>query len=194
MSFSSKVKTDKSILSLIDTTFLKFEMLMNFLSGFVIVLIVAVSTINILGRWIFNAPVDGYIDWIEQFMAFFVFMGLAFVQREGGHIRMDMFVSTLKGRKLWVAELISTILILFITLILIYGTYAHFLRAYEIGDTSIDIGLPIWPAKLIIPFSLSILAIRLIIQIYAYGKAIKNNDSTPIAVPLDEDDIENIGK
>ena len=187
MSMSSKIKTDNSKLSFIDTSFLKLETMMSFLSGIVIILIVAISTVNILGRWLFNSPVDGYIDWIEQFMAFFVFMGLAFTQREGAHIRMDLFISTLKGRRLWIAELISTVLILFITLILIYGTYSHFLRAYEIGDTSIDIGLPIWPSKLIIPFSLSILAIRLVIQIYAYARAIKNNDDTPIAVPLIED-------
>ena len=184
MSETSKVKTDNSKLSFIDTSFLKLEVMMSFFSGIVIFLMVTISTVNILGRWFFNAPVDGYIDWIEQSMAFFVFMGIAFTQREGAHIRMDMFISSFSGRKLWIMELISTLLILFITLILIYGTYSHFLRAYEIGDTSIDIGLPIWPSKLIIPFSLSILAIRLLIQIYAYGRAIKNNEEFPVAVPL----------
>ena len=184
MSETSKVKTDNSKLSFIDTSFLKLEVMMSFFSGIVIFLMVTISTVNILGRWFFNAPVDGYIDWIEQSMAFFVFMGIAFTQREGAHIRMDMFISSFSGRKLWIMELISTILILFITLILIYGTYSHFLRAYEIGDTSIDIGLPIWPSKLIIPFSLSILAIRLLIQIYAYGRAIKNDEEFPVAVPL----------
>jgi len=160
---------------------------MSFLGGIVIFLVVMISTVNILGRWLFSFPVDGYIDWIEQFMAFFAFLGIAFTQREGGHIRMDLLVSKLKGRFLWSVELFTTFLMLFITVILIYGSYLHFLRAYTFGDTSLDIDLAVWPAKLIVPVALSLLAIRLIMQMLFFIRAIINNDSAPIGVPLPSD-------
>jgi TRAP-type C4-dicarboxylate transport system permease small subunit len=187
MSADTKIKTDQSILSKIDQFFFKIESFMSFIGGVVIFLIVMISTVNILGRWFFNMPVNGYIDWIEQFMAFFAFLGIAYTQREGGHIRMDMLVSKLKGRIFYVTELFTTTIILFLTLVLIYGSYLHFLRAYNLGDTSLDIDLPTWPAKLIIPIALTFLALRLIIQIWAYIRAIKNNDHDPIAVPKVED-------
>lgn len=183
MSSDSKIKTDQSTLSKVDQFFLKIESFMSFLGGVVIFLIVMISTVNILGRWLFSMPVNGYIDWIEQFMAFFAFLGIAYTQREGGHIRMDMLVSKLKGRFFYVTELFTTTIILFLTLVLIYGSSLHFLRAYNIGDTSLDIDLPTWPAKLVIPVALTFLALRLIIQIWAYIRAIKNNDPDPIAVP-----------
>jgi hypothetical protein len=50
-----------------------------------------------------------------------------------------------------------------------------------------DINLPIWPAKLIVPVALSILALRLILQIWAYSRAVKEGGDTPVAVPLIED-------
>ena len=190
MSTDSKIKTDQSALSAVDRFFLKIESFMSFLGGVVIFLIVMISTVNILGRWLFSMPVNGYIDWIEQFMAFFAFLGIAYTQREGGHIRMDMVVSKLKGRFFYITELFTTTIILFLTLVLIYGSSLHFLRAYNIGDTSLDIDLPTWPAKLVVPVALTFLAFRLIIQIWAYIRAIKNNDSDPVAIPRVENAAE----
>ncbi len=183
MSLESKIKTDQTKLSLIDRLFFKLESLMGLIGGIVIFLVVGISTVNILGRWLFNMPVNGYIDWIEQFMAFLALLGVAYTQREGGHIRMDMLVSRLKGRLLYTTELLTTSMIFLVTLVLIYGSYLHFLRAYQNGDTSLDIGLQIWPAKLVVPVALTLLALRLIIQMWAYIRAIKNNDPDPVAVP-----------
>lgn len=187
MALDSKIKTDQSSLSAVDLFFFKIESFMGFLGGVVIFLIVMISTVNILGRWLFNMPVNGYIDWIEQFMAFFAFLGIAYTQREGGHIRMDMVVSKLKGRFFYVTELFTTTIVLFLTIVLIYGSSLHFLRAYNLGDSSLDIDLPTWPAKLVVPVALTFLALRLIIQIWAYIRAIKNNDPDPVAIPKIED-------
>jgi|TARA_B110000977_G_scaffold172919_1_gene225689 TRAP-type C4-dicarboxylate transport system permease small subunit len=181
------VLEDNSYLSKIDRLFLKFETVLTLAGGIVIFLLVFLATTNVLGRWIFSLPVSGYIDWVEQSMAFFAFLGIAFTQREGGHIRMDMLVGRIQGRPLWITELLSVILMLGVTLVLIYGSFLHFLRAYQIGDSSMDINLPIWPAKLIVPVALSILALRLILQIWAYSRAVKEGGDTPVAVPLIED-------
>jgi len=187
MSSSNRVLEDNSYLSKIDRLFLKFETVLTLAGGIVIFLLVFLATTNVLGRWIFSLPVSGYIDWVEQSMAFFAFLGIAFTQREGGHIRMDMLVGRIQGRPLWITELLSVILMLGVTLVLIYGSFLHFLRAYQIGDSSMDINLPIWPAKLVVPVALSILALRLILQIWAYSRAVKEGGDTPVAVPLIED-------
>ena len=187
MASQATVLTDDSTLSKLDQWLFKFESLLTLLGGIVIFLLVFLAVTNILGRWIFNYPVDGYIDWVEQSMTFFAFLGIAFTQREGGHIRMDIIIGTLKGRSLWFAELVSTTLMFLLTLILIYGSFLHFKRAYTIGDTSFDINLPIWPSKLVVPIALSILALRLFLQMWGYFRALKTGESQPVAVPLVED-------
>ena len=187
MSSSKRVLEDDSYLSKIDRLFLRLETVLTLAGGIVIFLLVFLATANVLGRWIFTLPVSGYIDWVEQAMAFFAFLGIAYTQREGGHIRMDMLVGKIQGRPLWFTELVSVSLMLVVTLVLIYGSFLHFLRAYQIGDSSMDINLPIWPAKLVVPFALSILALRLILQIWAYSRAVINGSDSPVAVPLIED-------
>ncbi|RLW62453.1 MAG: C4-dicarboxylate ABC transporter substrate-binding protein [gamma proteobacterium symbiont of Stewartia floridana] len=186
MSNTATILNDESRLSLADRLFFKLESLLNLIGGITIFLLVMLATINVLGRWLFSMPIDGYVDWVEQAMAFIAFLGIAYTKRLGGHIRMDILIGQLHGRLLWFAELVSVVLMLLVTLVLIYGSYLHFWRAYDIGDSSLDINLPTWPAKLVVPFALSVLALRLILQIWGYARAFKVGGEQPIAVPLIE--------
>ena len=109
------------------------------------------------GSKIFNAPLAGYVDYIEAAMPIIAIMGVSYVQRDGSHIRMDIFVSFLRGRALWLFELLSIVLILVLILALTWGAWVHFDRSFDCArpfcsrDSSIDIGLPIWPSKLVFP-------------------------------------------
>lgn len=179
---------------------LRFEAFLNLLSGIVIFMLVGLAIYNVLARKFLNAPVPGYVDWTEQFMAVFAFLGLAYVQREGGHIRMDIVVGKLRGRLLWLFEFLSVIFMLLVTTALIYGTWFHFDRSFSwtapnfSTDSSIDIALPLWPAKLAVPFALTILWLRLALQIWAYGRGLRTGDDKIVAVPLPEDPAEQANK
>ena len=54
-------------------------------------------------------------------------------------------------------------------------------------DSSIDIGIPIWPAKLLAPVAFSVLCARLILQVWGYGRAFMLGLEAPVAVPLIQD-------
>lgn len=184
---SHAVLQDNSSLSRVDRMLLQIESSLNLAGGFVIFALVLLATANILGRWLLSMPVSGYIDWVEQAMAFFAFLGLAYTQREGGHIRMDIVIGRLRRRWLWFAELLSVLLMLTITLLLMYGSWLHFLRAWSIGDSSMDIQLPTWPAKLVVPVAFGVLALRLLLQAWGYARAMVRAEEQPVAVPLIED-------
>ena len=148
------------------------------------------AVVSVGGRNFFNQPLPGYVDWIEQAMPLIAFMGIAYAQRDGGHIRMDMVVGALKGRVLYLVEFITTAVILLVVVLLVWGTWSHFDRSFDFAmpmwstDSSIDIGLPIWPAKLLAPVAFSVLSLRLALQLWAYARAIVNPDRAPVAIPL----------
>ncbi|MBU2953719.1 TRAP transporter small permease subunit [Marinobacter sp. F3R08] len=186
MSAAASVLADNSTLSRLDRLFFRLESILTLAGGFAIFLLVLLATVNILGRWLFSAPISGYVDWVEQAMAFIAFLGIAYTQRMGGHIRMDILVGKFRGRYLWFTEMITTLLMLMITSVLIYGSYMHFWRAYSIGDSSLDINLPTWPAKLVVPVALTILTLRLLLQLWGYIRALRQGGDKPVAVPLVE--------
>ena len=138
---------------------------------------------QVLGRQLFDRPVVGYIDFVELSMATFAFMGVAYCQRVGGHVRMDLFVNMAKGRLHWAMELFSTLLPLFLIGVLIYYSWEHFLRAYDSGDSTIDIQLPVWPSKLLVPVSFSLLFLRLLVQLFGFVRLLRRPDAEPLAVP-----------
>lgn len=196
MAGHSSVLEDGSLLSRLDRDLLKLERLLALVSGIAVFGLMLLAVVSVGGRNMFNRPLPGYVDWIEQFMPLIAFMGIAFVQREGGHIRMDMVIGRLRGRALWLAELISVVLILVLMMALVWGSWAHFQRSFDINaplwsnDSSIDIGLPIWPAKLLAPVAFSVLCLRLLLQIWGYGRALLLGLDNPVAVPLIEDTAE----
>ncbi|SNY93187.1 TRAP-type C4-dicarboxylate transport system, small permease component [Cohaesibacter sp. ES.047] len=190
MAGRSLLLTDDSILSKIDQSFNKLEATLAFISGFTVFLLMILAVISVGGRNLFNQPLSGYVDWIEQAMPLIAFMGISYVQRNGGHIRMDMVVGVLRGRPLYLVEWITTFAILILMALMVWGTWAHFQRSFDFNmpmwsrDSSMDIALPIWPAKLLAPVAFSVLCVRLVLQLWAYTRAFIRDDQAPIAVPL----------
>ena len=181
---------DSSLLSRLDIILLKLERFCALISGITIFSLRFLAVYSVSGRKFFNAQLAGYVDYIEAALPVIAIMGVSYVQRDGSHIRMDIFVSLLKGRALWLFELISILLILLLILYLTWGAWLHFDRSFDCSrpfcsrDSSIDIGLPTWPSKLVVPFAFTVLSFRLILQAVGYSRALIFDLKKPPAVPL----------
>ena len=190
MAGGATVREDDTLLSRLDRGFSRLERVFALFSGIFVFGLMVLAVVSVTGRQFFNRPLPGYVDWIELSMPFIAFLGIAYVQRLGGHIRMDIVVGQLKGRVLWAAEIITTVCVLLLIVLLIWGSWAHFDRSFDMSapnwsrDSTIDIGLPIWPAKLVVPLAFSILAIRLLLQLWGFGRAFVRREDDPVAVPL----------
>lgn len=167
-----------------DGVLAKIEDGFNLIAAASILLLMMMAVVQIFARTLFNSPIPGFIDITEQAMAVFTFMGIAYCQRVGGHIRMEIVLGTLHGRSLWMAEFAGVFVIWLVVNALIVGAWYHFLRSWQIGDSTIDIALPTWPSKLIVPVALALLSLRLLMQLYGYGRLILDPARTPIAVPV----------
>jgi TRAP-type C4-dicarboxylate transport system permease small subunit len=139
---------------------------------------------QVLGRQLFDMPVPGYIDFVELSMVTFAFLAVAYCQRLGGHVRMDLFVRLVHGRTRWLLEFVTTVAPTLLVIVLIYFGWTHFMRAYEFGDSTIDMELPTWPSKIVVPISFVVLFLRLTIQTIGYGRLVIHPDAAPVAVPM----------
>ena len=190
MAGSAAVLEDSSLLSRLDRALLPVERFCALLSGIAIFSLMFLAVYSVTGRKFFASPLTGYVDYIEAAMPVIAIMGVSYVQRDGTHIRMDMLVSALKGRVLWLFELISVLMILALILALTWGAWEHFDRSFDCArplcsrDSSVDISLPIWPSKLVVPVAFGVLALRLMLQAVGYGRALVLGLENPGGVPL----------
>jgi TRAP-type mannitol/chloroaromatic compound transport system permease small subunit len=190
MSATSPVLEDSSLLSKLDRALLPIERFMALCTGLAIFSLMFLAVYSVLGRKFFAAPMRGYVDYIEALMPLIAIFGIAYVQREGGHIRMDMLIGQLSGRAMWLLEFIGVVLVLVFVVCLVWGSWAHFDRSFDCArplcsrDSSADVGLPLWPSKLIVPVALTVLSLRLVLQVVGYGRALLFNVARPVALPL----------
>lgn len=187
MATASNIRTDGSLLSRLDVGLGHVERGLTLLGGTAILAAMLISVANILGRKLLNMPVPGYVAIMQQLVPIMAFFGIAYCQRLGGHIRMDILVGRLRGRRLWIAEFFGILTMLILAVALVYGSWDHAMRAYTLGDTTDDLGIPTWPVKMVIPVMLSFLILRFVLQLWGYGRAAVTGDPDPVAVPLIED-------
>jgi len=164
-----------------------FENAANFVAAIAIFMLMVLGTTQIILRTVFNSPIAGYIDMVELSMAGMAFLGAAYCQRLGAHIRMEMLVAKLRGRSRWALEIVGTLVAIFIVAVLVYYSWGHFLRAYQLGDSTIDAEYPVWPSKLLVPIAFAFWLIRLLIQLAGSIRLFRDPSLTPAGVAVVHD-------
>ncbi len=182
MADGASVDAQPGLLRKADEVLSQVEDSLNLIAAAAVFFLMFVGVAQIVGRTIFDFAIYGYIDWIEQASSLFAFLGIAYAQRLGSHIGMDLTMNWRPASR-WKIELFGVVVTIAIVSVLVYASFTNFLRAYQIGDSSMDIQLPTWPAKAMVPLALSVLWLRLVLQICGYVRMIRHPDAEPVGVP-----------
>jgi len=185
------------LLARADWRFAQLEDVLNFMAALAIFGVMALGIAQILSRSLFSGlnalnpaiprfAIHGYIDYVQFVGVFYGMLGLAYCQRLGGHIRMEIVLASMRGRLAWFFESLATLIAIVVTVLLIIGTWDNFYNAWSKGDSSIDIKLPLWPAKLVVPLMLTVLLARLVLQLWGYLRLLADPALKPLAVPVAE--------
>jgi len=159
----------KQLISYIDRWISPVETGLNIVGAVLIGFLMLFTVGEIVGRYLFNSPIKGHVEIVQLTMAGVVFLGIAFTQKVGGHVRMELFiVRVLKGRLRLIVESFTLLLALFIFAIITVYSLQDTLYCLSIGDNTPLLYWPTWPSKLCIPVGSFFLCLRLVIQIVQY--------------------------
>lgn len=184
MSAGHQASRASSTLTILDRIAAPIENAANLIAAIAIFLLMVLGTSQIVLRTVFNSPIAGYIDLVELSMAGLAFLGAAYCQRLGSHIRMEILLTHLRGRLLWAFETFGTLIAMCIIGVLIWYGWDHFLRSYQLGDSTIDAEYPVWPSKLLVPIAFSLWFVRLAIQLAGSVRLLINPDLDPVGVAI----------
>lgn len=190
MAGASAVLEDGSLLSRLDRRLLILERFFALIGGLAVLSLMFLAVRSVGGREFFEAPLQGYTNWIEAMMPIIAILGVSYVQRDGAHIRMDILIGRLGGRTLWALEAFTVFLMLVLMIFLAIGAYDFFDRAFDCArplcsrDSFDDINMPTWPYKLVVPIAFGLLCLRLALQVVGYTRAAVLGLERPVAVPL----------
>ncbi len=173
-----------AVLDRLDRALQGVEFVTAVIGGVVIFGVMWIGVSEIVLRKVFNAPLYGQLDLIEQTMATYTLLTISYCYRKAGHIRVDLLVGHFKGRRKWIAELGASIAAFGLIVVLLPGVLHFFENAYYIGDSTINTQWPTWPSKLVPVVGFGVLALRIALEIWAYLRLIADPAATPIAVPV----------
>ena len=183
---------DAPLLHCCDRALIRVETVTAWLGGLVIFLMMFLVTAEVFLRRLFNSPIPGQQDITILSMAAFGVLCISYCYRHSGHIRMDLILKLAGGRLRWALSLLITAVALLTVSAVWPGTWTHFVRAYDLGDSTFGIGLPTWPSKLAAPVGLGILWLRLVLEFWVYGRLILRPDAVPVGVPTPPDPREDM--
>lgn len=151
----------------VDTGLRRLESAAMFAAGVALLAIVHIVVVDVVGRYIFNAPLPWAFDFISQYLlvvGFFLVVGPTLEKRE--HVAVDIFARMMGAR--WrngLAALAHTAALLFVLIMLAEGLDEAWI-AWR--DQDLQVGIltwPTWTSKIFVPVGFAMLVARMILVI-----------------------------
>ncbi len=121
------------------------ETVLGFTSASVLFILMLLTAVDVIGRYVFNKPLAGGFELTEMMLAALIFCGLPLVSKRREHIVIDAFDTFMSKRVKRGLDVIAD-LVCFLTLAgigyLIFGRAA---RVADYGDTTSVLTLPLAP-------------------------------------------------
>ena len=130
-----------------------------------LVVIAAVTFIDVIGRYFFQAPFPFTVELTQLAMAIVVYFGVGLVTHEDGHINADVVTLRLSPRWRALLALLTNLLALGFLAVMAWCLWvqANFLLAK--GDTTMVWTVPLWPFAFAVAFGSLFLLTGVVIQL-----------------------------
>lgn len=150
---------------LLDRLYLGSGAIASLLIGMICLLVctqVVFNLITKLGLVSLNLTIPSYADFAGYLLAGSSFLALAYTLNEGGHIRVNLFLSRLNRRSSLAAEVFSFTLCTALAAISTYFMLLLCLESHEFGDLSAGIvPVPLWIPQSVVVLGLAIFTVAL---------------------------------
>ncbi|GAB6888740.1 TRAP transporter small permease [Desulfothermus okinawensis JCM 13304] len=134
-----------------------------YISGFFMLLIVFLISLEIFLRTFFKTSTMVSDEFSAYFMVFSVFLGLAYTLKEGKHIKITLITSRIKNKKVakaldlvvFTLAFAISIYALYYSIMMVYETYSLDMRADSMLET------PLWIPEMGVPLGFLLLCSQL---------------------------------
>lgn len=154
-----------AIIRTLEKTTDKLNTIMKYLCVILLFCMMLLGTVDVLGRYLFNSPVSGTYEIFGMLLPALVLLGLAYAQAERAHIRITLLISRLPSMVQRVLGIITTIIMMFMTVLIGWHGMELSLRFKEMGKLIDTIQIPIYIPQLVVPIGAFILLLVLLVQL-----------------------------
>ncbi|MBP0048941.1 TRAP transporter small permease [Marinobacterium sp. AK62] len=111
-------------------------------AALVMFLMMALTLVDVMGRYLFSAPVTGAFEVTELMLAAVIFLGLPLITAEGGHIAVDILDSALTDRVRAVQDVLIGVINVLAFGIFAWVLWEHAFKVLRYQDTTAVLQIP----------------------------------------------------
>lgn len=112
------------------------------IAAIVLLTLVALTCVDVIGRYIFSAPLTGAVELVRICMAGIIFFSVPLMFLRSDHIIVDLFDFVRRGWLGWIIGAVFLLVTLYVTLTLADRVFDYAVRALEDGDTTEYLAIP----------------------------------------------------
>jgi TRAP-type C4-dicarboxylate transport system permease small subunit len=105
----------------------------------------ALTFVDVISRYLFNAPIVGALELTEFSMAIVIFLGLVLLTSEEGHVTVDLLDSFMPDKIKAIQKVIINLINLLVMVIISWQLWIKALDAKEYGDMTEYLAMPLAP-------------------------------------------------
>lgn len=130
---------------------------------------------DVVGTKFLDYPVPGTLEFTESTMVLVVFGALAYTQTKRGHIRVEIFYNMGTARARSLMEVYTQLIGLAFFGLLAWTGWQEALYSWNLGEATMGtIRFPLYPARFMLAFGVSLLVAQLLIDLIAdLGRAVR---------------------
>ena len=156
----------------------KFNDLLTFLAGGVVLFLTLLISAEVGMRYFFNHPIENVDEVTEHALLYITFLSAAWVLKKGGHVQIDIIYNQLGPRVRAYLDLLNPILGAAVCLALAWFSFEATWLAFERGTVfATTWSLPRWPVLVVIPVGSFLLFIEFLREVSSSLKKCKFAES-----------------
>lgn len=122
-------------------------------------------TFEVVMRYVFNSPTKWVNESVEFALLFIVVAGVAYTQKEKGHIRVDLLVARFSKPTQKKAEIFSSLLGIFYCGVLSWAGFISTSNFYRLKSVSMMLDVPLYLAMVWVGIGAALLALEFMITL-----------------------------
>ena len=115
------------------------------IAALVLLLLVALTCIDVIGRYFFNSPLVGAVELVEICMGAITFFSFPLMFMRHDHISVDLIPHFNRGYLGWITSLVFLVITIYIAYKLGDRVLDYAIRAFEDGDVTEYLLIPRYP-------------------------------------------------
>jgi TRAP-type transport system small permease protein len=148
----------------------------GFAAGLALLLLMAVVTVDVVGRYLFAAPLRGGFEYVKICMALLVFLALPVIVAREEHIQVDVFEGLVPRRLRYFTRFLGFVISLAVVTGLIWVCYLRASSFYASGEQFVLFSAPLYPIAYFIFAIWVICAAIMLVQLFRYPKLARRSE------------------